>query len=150
MAETDRYTAGERLVHDAVALGQLQQRRELLLVGVACRARSAEPDRAEADRRVAVDAQRPAEVEIALGAHAPPPTAMPSDVATARSVTPAQATSASSSMSPEHSQRAVAAGGGMQPGLDERPAGLDRARDALAAELAVGAQRDQRGAGSSR
>ena len=46
------------------------------------------------------------------------------------SVTPAQATSASSSMSPEHSERAVAAGRRVQAGLDERAAGLDRAGDA--------------------
>ena len=51
---------------------------------------------------------------------------MSSAVATAFRVTPAQATSASSSMSPEHAE-AVAAGRRMQPGLDQGAAGLDLA-----------------------
>ena len=91
----------------------------------------------EADRRLLVDAERAAEVEVALGAHRAAATAIPSEVATALSVTPAQATSASSSMSPEHSERAVAAAGGVQPGLDERAPGLHRAADALAVPLAL-------------
>ena len=66
VADTDRYTAGEGLVHDAVALRQLQQRRELFLRGGRVELER-EADRAEADRRVAVDAHRPAEVEIAFG-----------------------------------------------------------------------------------
>ena len=73
----------ERLVDDAVALGQLQQRRELLVVA-SVSSSNAEPDRAEADGRVAVDAERAAEVEVALGADRPPRTWISSDVATAR------------------------------------------------------------------
>ena len=39
---------------------------------------------------------------------------------------------------------AAAAGGRVQPGLDQRPAGLDLAGEAFAGELALGAQRDHR------
>ena len=58
--------ARERLQHDAVALGQLEQRGELLVVGVGVEL-EAQADVAEADRRGLVDAQRAAEVEVALG-----------------------------------------------------------------------------------
>ena len=125
------------LVHDAVALGELEQLGDRGLVGVGVQ-REREPDRPEADRRVAVDAERAAEVDVALGA-APfhSRSSMPSAVATARIVTPAHATSACSSRSPEHALEAVAAGRGMQAGLDERPPGLDRARHRLVTEAAV-------------
>jgi len=50
------------LVHDAVALGELKQRRELLGVGVAFEVER-EADRGEANRGVTFDAQRSAEIE---------------------------------------------------------------------------------------
>ena len=53
----------------------------------------------------------------------------PIDVATAFSVTPAQATSASSSMSPEQSSAPRSSGRRMQPRDGERPSGLDLAGD---------------------
>src|SRR4029077_13847562 len=51
----------EGLEDDAVALGQGQQSRQLLVVGIGVEV-EAEADRAEADRGVAVDRQRAAEV----------------------------------------------------------------------------------------
>ena len=59
--------AAQRLKHDAVALGELEQLVELLLRGVAHDV-EAQADVAEAHRRLAIDAERAAEVEVALGA----------------------------------------------------------------------------------
>ena len=42
-------------------------------------------------------------------------------------------------------ERAGSPGGGVEPGLDERAAGVDLAGDLLLVELAVGSERDQRG-----
>src|SRR2546425_9509821 len=56
----------ERLVHDAVALRQLQQLRDLLGGRSGIQLES-EPDLTKADRRFLGDAARPAEVQIALG-----------------------------------------------------------------------------------
>src|SRR3989475_10314224 len=56
----------ERLVHDAVALRQLQQLRDLLGGRSGIQLES-EPDLTKADRRFLGDAERPAEVQIALG-----------------------------------------------------------------------------------
>src|SRR5690348_1982363 len=63
----DRRGTAQGLQHDAIALGQSQQRVEplLRLVGVE---RKAEADLAEADRGGALDTKRAAEIEIALGA----------------------------------------------------------------------------------
>ena len=69
-----------------------------------------------------------------------------STVATARSVTPAQATSACSSMSPEHTRLPSPAGRLVQPGPDELGVGAYRARHA-GAELPFGPQRHQRARG---
>ena len=54
------------LEHHAIALGELQQRIDALLrlVGVEI---EAQPDRAKADRRILGDAERAAEIEVALG-----------------------------------------------------------------------------------
>ncbi len=65
---------------------------------------------------------------------------MSSAVETAFSVTPAQATSASSSMSPEHSSMPEPPRGGMQSRHRQRAAGLDLAGDALVVERALGFQ----------
>src|SRR5271155_5597376 len=64
----DRRRLAQGLQHDAVALGQLQQRVHpvLRLIGVEV---EGEADVAEADRRRPIDAERTAEVEIAFGAH---------------------------------------------------------------------------------
>src|SRR5919109_353312 len=61
---------GERLEHHAVALGELLEGRELVGVGVAVELEG-QADRSEAHRRLAVDAQGAAEVEVALGPHRP-------------------------------------------------------------------------------
>ncbi len=63
-------------------------------------------------------------------------------VATALSVTPAQATSASSSMSPEQASRPLPPVAGMQAGGHERAARLDLAGDARVVDVALGRQRD--------
>ena len=79
---------------------------------------SKEADVAEADRRLLRRRRASAEIEIALGVEpwrrAP---ARPSDVATALSVTPAQATSACSSMSPEQMLTADPPVAGCRPAL---------------------------------
>ena len=94
----------EGLVDHAVAFGELGHRGQLLLVGVRIELEP-EADRREPDGRVAIDAERPTKVEVRLGpAPCPDGTLDPQGGGyTALSVTPAQATSASSSMSPEHS-----------------------------------------------
>src|SRR6266851_4627822 len=76
----------------------------------------------------------------------PPRNSISSAVATARKVTPAQATSASSSMSPEHAPP-VAASRGMQARLDQRMAGLDFAGQPLLAEPAMRPQGHECGLG---
>ena len=102
VAESSR-RAGQRLEDDAVALGQLEQGRQLLLVGVGVElearggSRGSRPGRRGRRRGCRGSRGRPRRGPC------PPATAIPSEVATARRVTPAQATSASSSMSPEQS-----------------------------------------------
>src|SRR5438270_13587608 len=54
------------LQHDAIALGQLQQAVDAILRLVRIE-REGEADRAEPDRRGAIDAKRAAEIEVALG-----------------------------------------------------------------------------------
>src|SRR4051794_28189040 len=60
----------ERLQYHAVALGQPQQRVELLGRGGRVEL-EAQPYRREADRCLAVDAERAAEVELSLGGDVP-------------------------------------------------------------------------------
>ena len=62
-----------------------------------------EPDVAKSDRRLLVDAGVPRKSRSPSAATLPERNSIPSEVATAFSVTPAQATRASSSMSPEQS-----------------------------------------------
>jgi hypothetical protein len=80
---------GQSLEDDAVALGQLQQRRQLLLVGVRVQL-EAEADRLEPDRRLAVDREGAAEIEVALGVDPSPSPSSPSafSVTTALSGSP--------------------------------------------------------------
>ena len=72
---------------------------------------------------------------------------MPSEVATARSVTPAQATSASSSMSPEHELAAVAAGGRVQARPRRSPARSATEQETPSPSVPVGREGDERGVG---
>jgi [protein-PII] uridylyltransferase len=101
------------LIDHAIALGELQQLIELVLrrVGVDIEAQA---DLREADRRLLVDAERAAKIEIALGDDVPDFSGTSSAVATAFSVTPAQATSASTSGA---ERMAVVATGGYGRGL---------------------------------
>src|ERR1700761_6820610 len=73
----------------------------------------------------------------------PPATSIPSEVATARSVTPAHATSAWSSMSPEHSSVPSPPVAGWRARAGRRLPGLHRARDGVV-QLAARPQRDDR------
>src|ERR1700729_1672025 len=59
----------ERLIHDAVALGELLQQRKLFLVGVRIQVER-EPDLGEPYGRLTIDAERAAEVQLPLGAYA--------------------------------------------------------------------------------
>src|SRR5207253_3153958 len=99
----ERRGRAERLVDDAIALRQLEQLRDLL-GGRSGIQLEPEPDLPEADRRFLGDAERSAEVEIALGGDGSPWIGIDRLVATARRVTPAQATNASRSMSPEQAR----------------------------------------------
>ena len=89
------------------------------------------------------DAERAAEVEIALGVH------RPAHVEPERGRDGAQRhAGARDERLEQHvagaGEQAGAAGRRMQPGLDERAAGGHAARDALVAERALGAQRHER------
>jgi hypothetical protein len=58
----------ERLIDHAVALGQPEQRRDLLVAGVGVEI-EAQADGGKPDRRVLAHGQRPAEVQVAFGVH---------------------------------------------------------------------------------
>src|SRR5262249_32676207 len=64
----DRGTALERLVDDAIALGELEQRVELVRRRVGLDV-EAQANRRKTDRRILGDAERAAKVEIAFGRH---------------------------------------------------------------------------------
>ena len=140
----DRRPVAQRLKHDAVALGELQELIELLLRGVALDV-EAQADVAETHRRLAVDAERAAEVEVALGAQVRRRrAATPMAVATALSVTPAQATSASSSMSPEQASRPLPPVAGCRPAVTSaRPVSTLQAMPASSMSPSA-AERDDR------
>jgi len=122
---------GEGLEHDAVALGEAQERCELVLARVGVEL-EVQPHVLEADGRLLVDAERPAEVEVALGA----------DGAAAHvelergGDRPERHPRARGERLEQHvaraQQRAVAAGRGMQTRLGDRAPGVDAAADALA------------------
>src|SRR5689334_12968256 len=67
-SHVDRRTGLDRLIDHTVALGELEQLIELLLLDIGID-RKREPDLREADRRVLGDAKRAAEIEVALGRH---------------------------------------------------------------------------------
>jgi hypothetical protein len=91
----------QALADDAVPLRRLRQARE---PGVVHLTGDLDEylDILDADRRLAIDAESPACVEAPRRRRPTSPRSRPLAVATLRSVTPAQASSASSSMSPEH------------------------------------------------
>ena len=102
----------------------------------------AKPDRREADGRLAVDAERAAEVEVAFGVDAA------RDVELHRGRHRAERDAGAGDERLEQhvagaGEGAGAAGRGMQAGLDEHAAGLDLARDLLLVELPVGTERDE-------
>ena len=114
----------ERLEHDAVALGQAQERGELVLARVGVEL-EVQPHVLEADRRLLVDAERAAEVEVALGADR----AAAHVDAERGGDRPERHARAGGERLEQHvagaQLRAVAAARGMQPRLGERTAGVD-------------------------
>src|SRR6185295_1182964 len=129
----------EGLVHHAIAFGQLQELGQLF--GRRRRAEiEAQADPAEADGCVSGHAERSAEVEIALrhdGA------SVDGNAQRRRHRAQGHARAGDERLQ-QHVARAGgkarAAGGGMQPGLDEGAAGRDLARHVLGPELARSAQ----------
>src|SRR6185437_1144961 len=102
MRELQLGPLAQRLEDNAITLGELHQRLQLVGAGIAVEL-EAQADLAEAHRGVLVDPERAAEIEIALGPH---PAAAQRHLERRRhrlERDPAQATSASSSMSPEQS-----------------------------------------------
>src|SRR4051812_39070863 len=73
----DRRWPAERLEHGAVALGAGHEPLEVLLARAGRVDLEAQADRIEAGRHVAVDAERPAEVEVALDDHLDAPRVEP-------------------------------------------------------------------------
>src|SRR5207248_4867250 len=143
VADLDRDAPGEGLVDDAVALGQREQRLELL------RRRfgdELEPqtDRAEPDGRLAVDGHRAAKVEVSLGEHTTPRHRdVPVDGDRAE-----RHPRARDERLQEHvagaGETAVTPARRVETRLDERLSGLHGARDAFGAQLSLGPQRDAR------
>ena len=135
----------ERLEHHAVALREADERGEVLLAGVRVEV-EAQPDRAEAHGRLAVDAERAAEVEVALGQDA---TAPHVDADRGRDGAQGHARAGGERLE-QHvagaELRAVAAGGGVKAGLGDRTTRVDRAADAVA-EVSGGLEGDERGVG---
>lgn len=87
----------------------------------------------------------PTDCHLGRDAGRRPPTARPRFVATARSVTPAQAARAWRSLSPEQAKRAVAPGGRMQTGFNECAPRLHGTTDVVVGQRSFCAQRDHRG-----
>ena len=122
---------GERLEHHAVALREADERGEVLLARVRVEV-EAQADRAEAHGRVAVDAERAAEVEVALGVD---PAALDVDADRGRDGAQRHARAGRQRLEQHVAGAelgAVAAGGGVEAGFGERAAGVDGAADALA------------------
>ena len=133
---------GECLEHHAVPLRRGDERVELFGSGIRFEV-EVQPDRAEADRRGAIDAERAAEVEITIGSHH----ARHIDAAVRRDRSQRD-TRAGDERLEEHvsgtGEGAVAAGRRVQTGLDERSAGLYRTGDVAVCERAFGVQGDHR------
>src|SRR5438105_8300856 len=133
----------ERLVHDAVALRQLQQLRDLLGGRSGIQLES-EPDLTKADRRFLGDAERPAEVQIAFGGDG----AAPDRDRQARRDRPQRDAGASDQCFEEHVARArkasVTTRRRMETGGDQGPPRFHFARDGFRAKAPSRAERDQR------
>ena len=71
MRDTYRGRAAQRLVDDAIPLGEAQQRGYLIFRSIGVEIEP-QPDVGEADRRIASDRQRAPKVEIALDGDRPP------------------------------------------------------------------------------
>ena len=134
----------ERLVDDAIALGQFQQLVDLVLrrIGVDLEDsggwRGSRPARSCRRRSVPRKSRSPSAFTTPLRR------LISSAVATAFRVTPAQATSASSSMSPEQSSAPVPPLAGCRPAIGECAARLDLAGDVLVVERSLRLQRHDR------
>ena len=132
----------ERLQHDAIALGEPEQRIELVLrrVGVEL---EFEPDVREADRRILCDAERAAKVEIALRRHL----ARAQRHAHRRRDRFQRHAGAGDQRLEQHvagaELRAASPGRGVKPGDRKRPSGLDLAGDRGGVERALRPQRHQ-------
>jgi hypothetical protein len=120
----------ERLIHDAVTLRQLQQRRNLLGGGIGIE-RDIQPDRAEADTRVLRHTKRPAKIQIAFGRDR----RVAQLDADCRRHSVQCHTGARHERFEQHvaraGQRAIAARRRVQPCFHQRTPGLDAARDTV-------------------
>src|SRR5215831_12337913 len=126
----DRRTAPERLVDHAIALGELEQRVELVLRRVGLDV-EAQANRRKTDRRILGHAERAAKVEIAFGRYL---AGLERDVERGRERL--QQHVAGTKFEPR------AAGGGMQARDRERAPGLHLAGDVGIVEHALGLQGD--------
>ena len=136
------------LQDDAVALGQLEQARQLFLVGVGVERRSRAGSRESRPARP-WHAEGAAEIEVALGADRAVADLDPSAVATAAGSRRRRRPAPRAACRPSRPAARPAAGG-MQPGLDQRTAGLDPARQVLLADLALARRVTTAASGSSR
>jgi hypothetical protein len=130
------------LQHYTVALGELDQLLQLLGRGVTPQV-ELQADLAEADWRILRDAERAAEVEVAFGEHR---RVFQVDLQRGCHGFERDAGAGDECLE-QHVARAglqaAAAGGGMQPGFDERPPGIDATGDAFA-HSSLRFQRDER------
>src|ERR1700686_5063171 len=141
----ERSGAGEGLVDDAVALGELAERGELLLAGVGVELEG-EAYVGETNGRVAVDAEGAAEVEVTLCAYV---SGGDRDLKRGGDGAERDAGAGDERLQqhvPGAEQRPVAAGGGVQAGLRDGVPGCERAGDSLP-ECAGSGEREQRRAG---
>src|SRR5262245_11943298 len=132
----------QRLQHYAIAFGELDQL--LLLLGARVGVEvEVQADLAEADRRVLRHAERAAEIEISLGAYR----SVPELNAERGSHRLKRDAGTGDQRLEQHVARArlqpAAAGAWMQASLDQCPAGVHAAGDALA-DAPLGAQGDER------
>src|SRR5882757_9346945 len=140
----DRRAALDGLVDDAIALRELEQLIELLLRRVGLDV-EAQADLREADRRVLGDAERAAEVEVALGRDL---AGLERNVERGRHRLQGHAGAGDQRLEQHVAGaefQARAAGGGMQAGDRERPSGLDLAGDVGVVERSLGPERNERG-----
>src|ERR1700722_16236552 len=145
-AYLDGRAALDGLIDHAVALGELEELVELLLLGVGVD-RKGEPDLRKADRRVLGDAEGAAEIEVALGRYG---AGLERDRERGRDRLERHARAGNERLE-QHVAGAQlepgAAGRRMQARDRERTTRLDLAGDVGVVERALGAQRDVGGLG---